>query len=217
MAAGLKIRVTFSNSFAAVMEGYARPIASACSDAVRKAGEATKTEGRAVIGSQGFSSKWQNALRVNYYPDGLKKPSIDAAAFIYHKIDYSSVFDKPTAIRGKPLMWIPLSDSMKSVRGARTPGALKAKGVELVSMKGTKPPLLGAQVRQGKSAAGKPVSLAKLKKGTAGKRGTVQTVPLFIGIPSVSLNKNFGIEAIARKNAALLPAYYDAALKVERV
>jgi hypothetical protein len=216
MADGLKIRVSFSNSFSAVMEGFARPIASACSAAVIKAGNATKERGRAAIAAQGMSSRWQNALRVNFYPDKLKKPSIDAAAFIFHKIDYSSVFDKPTVISGKPLMWIPIAGSMKSVKGVRSPGALKAKGVDLFSFKGSKTPLLGAAVRGSKKGLGGEVSLAKLKKGTAGKRGTVYNVPLFVGVPRVKLSKSFGIESIARKEAAAIPMYYDAALSVER-
>jgi hypothetical protein len=201
----------------AALEGFARPIASAATAAIIQAGDASKLEGRAKIASEGFSSKWVNSFRVKYYPDGLKKPSISAAAFIYHKIPYAGVFDEPTQIVGNPLLWLPITGAMQSKGRPLTPKQLSAKGVKLFSMVGHDVPLLGAKIKTSKRAAAsgsiKPQSLSSLKRGTGGKRGVEATVALFKGIPAVQLKKAFNIGSVVAKQAASVQSYYSAALK----
>jgi hypothetical protein len=72
-----------------VVEEMQRPIARAATAAIREAGEIAKRDGRASIAAAGFSRKWQNALRVNFYPP--QGDSMRPAAFIFHKIRYAGV------------------------------------------------------------------------------------------------------------------------------
>jgi hypothetical protein len=198
---------------AAALQGFSRPIAGAATKAVRLAGETTKTEGRAAIANAGFGPKWQNALRVKFYPD--KGTSIDSAALVYHKIHYAGVFDQPTKVSGSPLLWVPIAGAAKSMRGARTPAQMAAKGVKLFSLAGTNPPVLGAKIKGSARSAPRNVSLSKLKRGTSGKRGVEQTVPLFVGLSSINQKKRFDIAGIAEKQRLSLSDYYSAAVSVE--
>src|SRR3954470_15419731 len=89
-----------------IVKEIQRPIAKAATAAVREAGDIAKRNGRANIAAAGFSRKWQNALRVNVYPQ--HGDSLRPAAFIYHKIRYAGVFEEGAVIRGQPLLWLPL-------------------------------------------------------------------------------------------------------------
>jgi len=64
------------------------PVAMAATQAVGDVALQVKTQGRSAIAAAGFSRRWQNALRVNVYPE-KGRVSVDAAAFIYHKIPYA--------------------------------------------------------------------------------------------------------------------------------
>src|SRR5690606_14187289 len=71
MKGRLKARVrrepgAFIKAFMAAEE----PIAKAATAAVSEAAAEIKAEARAQIGAAGFSRKWQNALRVDFYPKG---------------------------------------------------------------------------------------------------------------------------------------------------
>jgi hypothetical protein len=57
--------------------------------------------------------------------------------------------------------------------------------------------------------------LSKLKRGTSGKRGVEQTVPLFVGLSSINQKKRFDIAGIAEKQRLSLSDYYSAAVSVE--
>lgn len=195
------------------------PIAEAATGAVRDAGDELKTAGRANIAAAGFSSKWQNTWRVEFFPK--KGVSIDAAAWGFHRIPYSIVFEEGATIAGKSgLLWIPLSGAnLPNIgRGKATPRKLAQSGVKLVSMHAKAGlPLLGAEVRVSKAQASLEnlsVSLAKLRKGTAGKTGTVRVIPLFFGVKSVSIRKKFDIAGVAERARESLPGRYVENLRV---
>jgi len=90
---------------------------------------------------------------------------------------------------------------------------LVQQGVKLFTIRGhSKRPLLATSVRltPAQASASKSLSLtvSKLRRGTAGKRGEVRAVPLFFGINSVTLRKKFDLQGVADSVRAQLPALY---------
>lgn len=211
-------------SFDKLADEIKSPVARAATAAITEAGEIAKREGRASIAAGGFSRKWQNALRTRTYPSG--QPSMNAAVFVYHKINYANVFEDGASISGKPLLWLPLPN-VPVVRG----GPLKASkfksvvGEPLHTIKRPgKPPLLAARVRTTDKRAAKGLSLSLLRRGANltvknGKvirgRGTLRSVPLYIGIPLVTISKRFDIAGAVAKAKAQLGALFLKHLKGE--
>ncbi|WP_052954877.1 DUF6441 family protein [Microvirga vignae] len=197
------------------MRSRAVPVAQAATTAIRSAAAQIKAEARANIAAAGFGSKWQNALRVDVYPKG-RSYSINAAAFVYHKIPYAGVFEKGATIRGKPRMWVPLPNAPKRVAGKRTtPAALKAAGVKLFVFKGpSNRPIIAASM----SVAGRKFgptkkvgfTLSQLKNGRAGggKNRRTTAVPLFVGMLAVTVKKRLSIYAIVERAAGQLARHY---------
>lgn len=211
--ASLKLAYSYvTGQFAAAVADMQRPIARASSAAIKDAGARLKAEARADIGAAGFSSKWQNALRVDTFPKG-SRPSIDAAAFLHHKIPYAAIFETGGTIRGKPFLWLPLKNVPKRIgRQRMTPALYREKvGPLRLVTRGGGPPLLVAD--QAKTRSKKTtLSISSLRRGAAGGPGT-RAVPLFIGIRSVTEKKKFHIAAIAAKVRNDLPALYAANFK----
>ena len=185
-------------------------MARAATSAVREAAELAKAGGRASIAAAGFSRKWQNALRANVYPRG--RDSMRAAALIYHKVPYAEVFEHGAVIHGKPLIWLPLPNAPFGAGGKRIPPSkFRAQvGSPLYTIRRPgKPPMLGANVRMTGTRAGKGISLSLLRRGrNPGGRGTVQLVPLYVGVDAASMAKRFAIIAAIQHAAARLPELY---------
>ena len=209
----MSLRLTLSavaGGFLRAMTEGERPIAKAATNAVRDAAELAKSGGRTSIAAAGFSRKWQNALRANVYPRG--RDSMRAAALIYHKVPYAEVFEHGAVIHGKPLLWLPLPNAPFGAGGRRIPPSKFRQqiGTPLYTIRQPgKPPMLGANVRMTKARSGKALSLAALRRGrNPGGRGTVQLVPLYVGIDAVTLKKRFAILDAVRQAAARLPDLY---------
>ena len=198
-------------------------IEEAATAAARTAGDIIKAGGRASIAAAGFSTRWQNALRVEVFP---RRGVVSAkpAVFVKHNIDYAGVFEEPTTIKGDPWLWIPLRHTPRKAYGEKLdPENLELFGIKLFKMKGTNPPLLAASVRmtERRAATGK-ISLSLLRRGATKttargnkRRGTVRAIPLFVGKKQVNLTKRFGIYTIVENAAAQLPSLYAAHLKVD--
>jgi hypothetical protein len=184
----------------AAMKGIYAPIARASSAAIRDAGNQVKTEGRAAIASAGFGSKWQNALRVNIYPPAT--PSVDAAAWIFHKIPYAGVFEHGATIPGSPLLWIPLSTTPAKIgsQSMSVRNYLAMIGPLQIIRPPGRPPMMVGFIQGGVRGTGK-ISVSKLRQGTQarrqpGKHPGLVSVPLFVGVPAVSLHKRFDLAPI---------------------
>lgn len=185
-------------------------MAAAATAAVREAADTVKSKGRANIAAGGFGRRWQKALRANVYPRG--RNSVNAAALIYHKIPYAGVFETGAVIGGKPYLWLPLPTTPFGAGGRRISASQYRKkvGAPLYSIwRPGKPPMLGANVRQTGSRAGRGISLSLLRRGrNPGGRGTVRLVPLFVGVSRVVIRKRFAIKALIEQAVASLPALY---------
>jgi hypothetical protein len=187
------------------------PIRDAATAAMREAGEMAKAEGRADIARAGFSTRWQNALRVENHPGGNIK-SVNAAIWIYHKIPYAGVFENNTTIRGRPRLWLPLPNTPKKIgRNRFTPIRLMREGVDLQPFKGRGgKPLLGVMVRVPKSQADSKnvkVTMPMLRRGASGK-GVLRTIPVFHGVDSVTIRKRLNFRQTMDRVAARVPELY---------
>jgi hypothetical protein len=209
MSLRLTVSAVAGGFFRALTEGE-KPIAKAATSAVREAAELAKAGGRASIAAAGFSRKWQNALRANVYPRG--RDSMRAAALIYHKVPYAEVFERGAIIHGKPFLWLPLPNAPFGAGGKRIPASKfrERVGSPLYTIRRPgKPPMLGANVRMTSARAGKAVSLSLLRRGrNPGGRGTVQLVPLYVGIEVASIPKRFAIIDAINRAAGRLPELY---------
>lgn len=188
------------------------PIASAATAAMDGVLNLVKLDGRASIARAGFSSRWQNALRLQRYP---KQDSMEPAVFVWHKIQYAGVFEDGATIRGNPMMWIPLSGTpVKSGRGGQklTPERYATSIGDLVSFRSKSgKPLLGARVRVQTGRAVARPSLSLLRRGhNYGGKGVLRTIPLFVGVPLTRVEKKFSIREVCAEARARIPALYAA-------
>ena len=173
-------------------------MARAATAAIRDAGDIAKRGGRASIAGQGFSRKWQNALRVNIYP--TRGDSLRPAAFIFHKISYAGVFEEGAVIGGKPLLWLPLSNVPIRRGRPMKPSEYARSGGPLVSVQRPgSPPLLFPKYRP--------------KRGRRRAAGSLRRKPLYIGLSAVQISKRFDVKGAARTAANQLPSLYEKHLK----
>src|SRR4051812_27090966 len=177
----------------AIVKEMQRPIAKAATAAIHEAGELAKRDGRASIAAAGFSRKWQNALRVNFYPS--QGDSMRPAAFIFHKIRYAGVFEEGAVIGGQPLLWLPLPNVPLRRGRPMTPSQYARSVGPLVSVQRPgAPPLLFPKQRKGRRRRGS---------------STAERKPLYVGLSSVAIAKRFNIKGAAQNAAAQLPSLFE--------
>jgi hypothetical protein len=213
----VKAKVTYDKkSFSEAFMRKERPIAKAATLAIFEAADDLKGTARASIAGAGFSKKWQNALRVEAYPKRGKQ-SINAAALIYHKISYASIFEDGANISGKPTLWLPMPNIPKKLNGKKlSPKTFKGP-LQYVKRPG-KRPLLVTPIRVTASMAKKPrmgkIAAARLNRGPNGA-GVIRSVPVFFGINTVRIRKRFDIGGATKKVGNTLGALYFKKLKVD--
>lgn len=194
-----------AGAFAKALTGLQKPIARAASKTMRELGAELKLAARADIAAGGFSTRWQNALRVQVFPE--RKESIDAAIYLKHNIPYAEIFEKGGTVTGHPLLWLPLRNAPQRIGRKRiTPALFEAAGGKLRRARGVSPPLLLAPQAASRSKSSR-LTLSSLKRGATGKG--VRWVPLFVGISAAHIKKHFHIRAIVRQVAARLATVYQ--------
>lgn len=190
--------------------------------AIVEAGTTVKTQARLNIASAGFSTKWQNALRVNIY----RNKGIDAAAYIYHKIFYAGVFeDGATIAKNKP-MWVRLPSTPKKIgTKSLTAARFSSEIGPLQYVNGSKPLLFGKvavngpgdtsvtlnKIRQayGRSTKRQGSKTRNLAGGQLAREGySVKSVPMFVGVSRVKIPKKFSIADICQNAANRLAELY---------
>jgi hypothetical protein len=194
------------DEFAMAMARIKDPIGAAGTAAISEAGDIVKREGRADIAAAGFSRRWQNALRVDIYPK--RGVSMQAAAFIWHKIGYAGVFEEGATITGKPRLWLPLESAPKRIgRQKITPALYIRKVGPLVPIiRPGKPPLLAGKIAASRRSTSK-VTLSALRRASGGGAPS-RLVPLFVGIDRVSIRDRFSIKEITERAANRLGELY---------
>lgn len=207
--------LAFDYSFAAgafdkAMTAIYGPIAAASTAAITRAATNFKRDGRANIAAADFSKRWQNALAADIFP--RRGVSVDAAALLRHKILYAGVFEQGATIRGKPTLWVPLSTTPKKIGQTRmTPKLYEQRIGPLLTLPGHPNLLFGRMEGKSRRATSR-VTVGRLV-GRHDHPKSSQLVPLFFGVPAVTLRKRFGLLAIAAREAANLPTYYNEAFK----
>lgn len=217
----MSLKFRFENSKKTLRESFGEKeevVARAATAAIAEAASFLKTAGRAAIAAGGFGVRWQRTLRVERYPT-RGRTSINAAAFVWHKIPYAGVFQTGARILGQPTLWLPLPGAPKRAgRKAMNPKNLEAAtGKKLVYFKtpgGT--PILGARVRveamKGRRRKNKKITISNLRRGESGE-GSLTTIPLFVGVRSVNLPKKFDVISVCVRARDSLPSLYAKHLK----
>jgi hypothetical protein len=202
---------TPEGEFDKAIRAITHPIATAATAAISDAGNQVKLKGRARIAAAGFSKKWQNALRVNIFPQ--RGVSVDAAAWVFHKIPYAGVFEEGAKISGKPMLWIPFPNVATRIGGQKmTPRLFVQRIGPLHSIKSHgKPPILASYISAG--ADTKKLTTAKLRAGVRRKNSkgskAVKSVPVFFGVSTVTLRARFGLQEVFREARQALKGFYD--------
>jgi hypothetical protein len=197
----------FARASAAIRER----IAVAATLAVRDAGRAAQTAGRADILAAGLGNRFAAALRLRLFPE--RKASINAAAYLYSKIPYAGVFESGATIRGNPRLWLPTNNVPIRRGGHRMTPQFYARNIgRLISVNvAGRPPMLMGVVPESavKRAAGGPLKLSRRRSpGFASRRARFVRVPMFIGVNQVQIKKRLRIADIAARERARLPEYY---------
>jgi hypothetical protein len=202
MTSSLKVFVeAAAGQFDKAMAEATKDLSVGAMKAANIAADMAKREGRANIAAAGFSQKWQNTLTTIVYPQKTLSPQ--PSVLLYSKIKYSNIFEEGGSISGHPFLWLPLPSAPPRIGRARVTPALYAShvGKLFTIQQPGKPPLLAAKIRTGKT----------------GKRGGVQlrTVPMFVGISTVSIADKFAIREVAAKVADQLPEIFAGAFNAD--
>ena len=201
-----RIRYSYEpGRFEAAFRAHYADMAAAAQGAIASAGAIVKAEGRADIAAAGLGAGFVKALRVDIYPQG--RNSLNATAHIYHKIPYAGVFEEGATIRGQPRLWLALpSTPQRYGRKPMTP-ELFAKSIGPLSFvkRPGKRPVLVAKAKKGKNMT--KISLARFRSGGRGE-GPFMSVPVFVGVDSVSIRRKLNISGIVRSARDRLPKFY---------
>ncbi|MGY4476342.1 hypothetical protein [Bradyrhizobium sp. USDA 3364] len=191
----MKLTIKIKGDVAQMLDGESRRVATALTGAFRAAGDRLKQGGRSAIAAGGFSSRWQNAFRVNVYPKN--GTSTSPRIFGFHKIKYAGQFQDPEPVVGSPYVWLPIEKNLPGgthwtpSKYSRTIGPLKS------GRHGTRPILFG-QISVNR--AGAPLRLTR--KGVRLTKVRKIWLPVFVGVRSVSDPKRFDLNAEAEKVAS---------------
>lgn len=147
-----------------------------------------KRESRQSIAAAGFSTRFQNALRVEAYPKPPKK-SVRAVVQLWHDTRYAGIFETGGTIKGKPLLWVPLRGIPTHIGKYRTSPSLWTQ---------THGPLV--YVNRG----GHPTLWGKVGK---------EHRAIFVGLTSVTLTKRFKVIAAVEKGRDRLPQIFEGKIR----
>lgn len=197
--------------YAEAIAKMAEPIAKASTAAVTEAGDIVKRDVRAAMGAAGFSSRVQNTFRAQVYPKS--GPSIKAAVHFFSKwAEPFALFERGGPVSGSPLLWLPLKNvPLGTGKKPLTPRQYIDRIGPLVSArtKSGRPMLLGKITRS--RIVRITEKSARLRKG--GALGKVN-VPLFIGVPTVTIGRKFDATSIVRRTRDEIGKLFAKNLKV---
>ena len=70
------------------------------------------------------------------------------------------------------------------------------------------PPLLGIRMRVTDQRLAQKITASMLLRGPSSKRGKMRVIPLFVGVPRVTIAKKWSVYAAARKAYGRMPGIY---------
>lgn len=178
-------------------------------------------QGRAEIARSGLTStRWRRGFRTFVFPRIPQGQSLDMQLRGRHQIGFANIFERGGVIRGRPLLWVPLSSAPARINGKRTTarGMIDA-GIRLFKIERPgRPPLLAGYTARG--ARGR-VSVGQLRAGQRNARrrqarsafggrlgrGPV-AVPLFVGLSSTRIRDRMNVSAVYDRARRDLPRLY---------
>ena len=197
----MKLKLDITPDLVALMAAEIKAGKKAVSQAVSEAGTSVKTSWRAQITSAGLGQRLANTIRSEQFPKG--RPSLSAAALVWSKAPVIiGAHDAGPLIRSKNGFWlaIPTPAAGKSARGGRiTPSEWERRsGLRLRFVyRRTGPSLLVAEGRL--NTRGRAVA-SRSRTG----RG-VTTVPIFLLVPQVKLQKRLDLVRDADRASDAMP------------
>lgn len=209
----MKVSITVkSGNPVIIVNAQTARVAKAMTSAFREGGDKLKQRGRASIAGGGFSSRWQNAFRVNVYPKNGN--SVRPRIFAYHKIKYAGQFEEPEPVRGSPYVWLPIEKNLPlQGRGKRwTPHDFVNNVGPLKGGRHGSRPILFGQVTVSQHS-GVPLALPISDRTRHGERVRARFfkankrkawLPVFVGVSSVNDPKRFNLTGAAEVTAAEL-------------
>lgn len=194
-----------SDDYVAALKRDHDRVARTATETFRTAATMIKQAGRASIAAGGFSSRWQNALRVGVFPKtGI---SGSPAISVNHKIRYAGQFEDPQPVLGRPLLWLPIEANLPGGKRwtpamfTRTIGPLRG------GRHGTRPVLFGqVSVGRGGKVSKYPKSLKAVR--SYNKNTAREWLPVFVGVGSVSDPKRFDIAGAVQSVSADIANIY---------
>jgi hypothetical protein len=202
----MALRYDIIGDYPKMMKAEKARLAKAATATMRGVQDIIKRDGRAAIGAGGFSSRFQNAFRVNLYPSS--GDALNPVVFAYHKVPWAGQFEDPQPVSGHPLLWLPIDANLPlQARGKRwTPKDFTNQIGPLRSGKRGSKPLLFGQVRVGKS--GGVLALPSKRGNRHFSKQDKEWRPVFVGVSSVTDPKRFDISAVVAKADGQIDALY---------
>lgn len=205
------------DAFEKLFVGKRAAIANAAQKALAIAGRQISDGGRASIAAAGFPASWQDGLTVKVYPekDG------GGALYVNHDVPFAIVFEQGAVINGEPLLWLPLPACPAKIGGANPTPSRYQKLIGPLRYVPAKPhPLLVAKTstppKEPPVDGVRRLSGPRREKASALRAGAAHggyDVPLFIGIPTVSIGKKFDVFGVVERAYADLASHFEASLK----
>lgn len=188
-------------AFAKATDDVEKVMAKGLTAAMKEVGKRAADAANNNIHAAGFASrKWE--MRAKNFP--ASGDTLLPEVWLHSQVNFLDVFTEGRHIQGNPLLWLPLP-SVPPWPGDPTRQMSPRKYVEsvgpLVTMKRPgKSPLLGAPVagRLKPQPFGRFVTKARLRKGQLGG-SKITIVPLFVGVPAVTIEKRFDVEEAVRR------------------
>lgn len=223
MAKGFNVRfICPAGQFYKAKDEWQQIMAHAATTAVRQVGINARDAARDIIATAGFGPSWYKSIVSSMHPK--RGDVLNPWAWVHSTINFSDVFETGKTISPKaakyiwiPQPWVPKYPGTGTV-GEPLRQMNPKKYVQLIGRlqfvhpPGKSPMLLGAV--SGKISASQTAQLPKkgfgFQLGFTGrqKRRTIQWVPMFIGVPSVTIRKRFDVMPAVQREAARLDEEY---------
>ena len=209
----MKLGIDITPDLVAVMAAEIKAGEKAVSAAMREAGTNLKSAWRGQITQAGLGRRLANSIRSQTYPKAGE--SLGAAALVWSKApEIIGAHDRGPLIRSKIGFWlaIPTAAAGKGRKGGRiTPGEWeRRRGLRLRFVYRRRgPSLLVADGRLNSRGLG-VASRSKTGRGKA-------TVPIFLLVPQVKLEKRLDLARDAERAQAVVPGLIVAKWLADRV
>lgn len=212
-----RINFRIPDSLAAAYDGTYKEMRKAMLATMAEIARRGQRNGRDNIKAAGFGPSWYKSFRGKVYRD-------TPAAYFYHPIPFSNVFEEATTVKGNPLLWVPSKNVGRKIgkKYNLTPKRFRLAFGPLRFVEG-KRPLLMAPAMVSRSNKTGPVpkleleafkfarTLPRAKRNGIG--AVRRMVPVFIGLESMKTRKRFDIAGVVGRLVGKLDDIFQEQLR----